>query len=262
MKKGKTMKTKRLLALILAAICLFAVAGCKNNTEDPSDPSVNPTDHTPVVTPTEPPTEDPAKEAEARDVYALIYDSTVDGDGSLYCSGTVTADNLIDRYMLKAALHMILKEISPAGDFELAGAVFRAKVQSFFGVEDIQLRSFDSSEGYSCTYDAENDRYKMTAAEGTAVDVPVWKVLVRWTFSGDTLYLYDEYLRVDFDGEGSAALYPSSEKTFLITRIAAEDTTSVNETAALEYGAQYKHTFVKNSDGTYRWVSTTPMSEK
>ena len=64
---------------------------------------------------------------------------------------------------------------------------------------------------------------------------------------GDELYIYDKYIHKDDINSGNILYYKDSEKK--------------NTTTADGY-ANYKHTFKKNSDGSYYWYSTEPVENK
>ena len=93
--------------------------------------------------------------------------------------------------------------------------------------------------------------------------------LTKASQDGDTIYLYDKYIfaaqvpEVDNSGvyKTPTYYYTSSSKTNLIEKV--EEDVSLDENIILsKYGEktqQYKHTFKKDANGNYYWVSTEPI---
>jgi len=86
----------------------------------------------------------------------------------------------------------------------------------------------------------------------------------------DIIYLYDKYIfaaqvpEVDNLGvyKTPTYYYTSSSKTNLIEKV--EEDVSLEENAILskysKKAQQYKHTFKKDTNGNYYWVSTEPIN--
>lgn len=86
---------------------------------------------------------------------------------------------------------------------------------------------------------------------------------------GDTVYLYDKYIfaaqvpEVDNSGMSNITTYyyTSSNKNNLIEKV--EENVSLEENVILskynEKAQQYKHTFKKDTNGNYYWISTEPI---
>ncbi len=256
---------KKVFAVILLVVMSVALFACKPADPDPTQP---PTDD--PVRPTSPsveiPTEDPEKERLARELYESIFESRNANDGSVYCSYKVTVKNLTGKYMLKAACTALLASHEYSNlttkASSVSGEEIRKYIAALFGNTEVTFTSFNLENVGSFTYNPASDSFAVTYEE-QSLPVPCWRSLARWEYSGGELYLYDEYVRVDFDENGMANLYPSSEKTLLITQMSGKDYMYLNNTtAALEYGAKYKHTFRKDSEGNYYWISSEPLSGK
>ncbi len=93
--------------------------------------------------------------------------------------------------------------------------------------------------------------------------------LIKATQKGNDIYLYDKYIfaaqlpEVDNFGvyKTPTYYYTSSSKTNLIEKVEQDESLEEN-TILLKYSEkaqQYKHTFKKDTNGNYYWVSTEPI---
>lgn len=91
----------------------------------------------------------------------------------------------------------------------------------------------------------ENNKYEHYYFQGGG-DVP-WSTaneIVKAEKQGEQLYIYDKYIHIIHNDDGGIKYYTSSDK--------------IKETTKNGY-TNYKHTFMKNIDGSYYWYSTEPV---
>ena len=106
-----------------------------------------------------------------------------------------------------------------------------------------------SSEAYYC---GSSQQYTLTVgAEPT-----IYRTMKKAVEKGNDLYIYDYFLKV-IDNK-CYTNYTGTDEIAKCSDVIA-NTKDINYNFLKKYGTLYKHTFKKDADGNYYWVSSKPM---
>lgn len=194
-----------------------------------------------------------------------------------YQDKKITKDSLGTKYLLEYAFGKLdLKDTDKTpllddgkpldGWYSFDADLLQEKVKELFGTT-LENMDFDCGAGAGCTYS--NGRYSFTSGGGSGEGIDNLRTIKKAYKDDNYLYIEDNYLALISTLESikiyktSIAQNPIGEITDNRSQIQTlEEYTAKLEKLKSEYSDQmtsYKHTFKKNTDGSYYWYSTEPI---
>ena len=126
----------------------------------------------------------------------------------------------------------------------------------------ISDESFEIGYGQGCTYS--NGKYSFSSGGGSDEWMVNVRTITKANKENDMLYIEDKYI-VSKEKENKLALYTASDSNEKLVVMDGSNYTD-DDTLIKEIQSKYenkmttyKHTFKKNSDGSYYWYSTEPI---
>lgn len=177
----------------------------------------------------------------------------------------------------------------PSGDFSGNGdeliyhdypeSLFEERFHSVFGPDAEITHETIHMSGYIAEYIEEKQIYcsRENHVWDNYDDGFKWNKLIGYKQKGDELYLYDKFLYLSFDGDWTDTTIPSTFGSGIVELYGNTNKTEdsyvglfyfdyvlehYNQDEILDdYGTWYRHTFKRNDDGTYYWVSSEQNKE-
>jgi hypothetical protein len=150
----------------------------------------------------------------------------------------------------------------------------------FSGISDVAKRVFNKSldelklsASRGCSWDLvpyEDSLYELNfEGGGMGQVVDSYAKIQKAEKEGDKLYIYDKYMYIDFVNamvpldDGMVQIYTSSNESEEIDKVEYGSYDSFDKEVLFNKNIEklktYKHTFEKNENGSYYWVSTEPV---
>ena len=150
----------------------------------------------------------------------------------------------------------------------------------FSGISDVAKRVFNKSldelklsASRGCSWDLvpyEDSLYELNfEGGGMGQVVDSYAKIQKAEKEGDKLYIYDKYMYIDFVNamvpldDGMVQIYTSSNESEEIDKVEYGSYSSFDKEGLFNKNIEklktYKHTFEKNENGSYYWVSTEPV---
>ncbi len=210
-----------------------------------------------------------------------------------YQSNKVTKDGIDNRLLLSIAFKKTENEIKDTDKigwcpeenneykdceeiawYSFPSKLLQDKIKKLYDTS-VQDESFETYGGVGCKYF--NNRYYYSYGGGSLYRVYNIRKYEDDSYNEDYLYITDKYLYIKegilesnnpdlFERE----VYDSSDKTNLIEKVNTELVDTSTEEQSKEYeekllnkyedkAKKYKHTFKKNQNDTYYWISSEPI---
>ncbi|MBR5227624.1 MAG: hypothetical protein IKV94_03205 [Clostridia bacterium] len=207
-------------------------------------------------------------------LYNYILKLNINGEKQVYQSQKVTNKNVDNEIKLLTIFENLelsdaqkVKTDEPAVRVDADGNAYKYvyskelvmnKAKEIFG-EDVTLvhKGFFIGNSNKVVYsDGQYSSYMLSTGSGPVAWENSYHEIVKAEKDNDNIYIYDKYLHVVRNNENNTYnIYSSSDRIGLIAEGVSLDKINSYKNEA----KTYKHTFTKNKDGNYYWVSTEMM---
>ncbi len=139
---------------------------------------------------------------------------------------------------------------------------FKNAYKEFWGSDkEMVEENFDIKYSIGCEYSSENKDYLCHALmQGWPGEQYEMTKLIKAEQIGNTVYLYDYFVYADYASpEGTFKDRYKKEKISTLDYREIYFSDEGEDMSIMGQGQIYKHTFKKNSNGTYYWISSEPI---